>query len=98
MLAYDGLSLILLTNEVILIQNRHTLLYILFYACLLYSLHDATADHWKINEPQREKTYLLTCAPNKFSNLPVHPRSLISLSFRCLHEEHYVFGYPKRAK
>ena len=28
-------------------------------------------------EPQREKTYLLTCVPDKDSNQPAHPRSLI---------------------
>ena len=38
---------------------------------------------WK--EPQREKSYLLTCAPNEDSNQPAHPRSLISL--RCPDEE-----------
>ena len=29
------------------------------------------------NEPQRKKTYQLTCAPNEDSNQPAHPRSLI---------------------
>ena len=35
--------------------------------------------------PQREKTYLLTCAPNEDSDQTAHSRSLISL--RCPHEE-----------
>ena len=34
--------------------------------------------------PQREKTHLLTCAPNSDSNQPAHPRGLFSL--HCLHE------------
>ena len=36
-------------------------------------------------EPEREKTYLLICAPNEDSNQPAHPRSL--LCPRCPHEE-----------
>ena len=31
----------------------------------------------RINEPQREKTYLLTCALKEDSDQPAHPRSLI---------------------
>ena len=30
-------------------------------------------------EPQREETYLLTCAPNEYSNQPEHPHSLIRI-------------------
>ena len=30
----------------------------------------------QLNEPQREKTYFLTCSHNEDSNKPVHPRSL----------------------
>ena len=30
-------------------------------------------------EPQREKTYLQTCAPNEDSDQPAHPRSLIKI-------------------
>ena len=36
----------------------------------------------RLNEPQRQKTYLLTCAPNEDSDHPAHPRSLISLRFQ----------------
>ena len=37
------------------------------------------------NEPQCEKTYLLTCAPNEDSKQPAHPCILISL--RCPREK-----------
>ena len=37
------------------------------------------------HQDQREKTYLLKCAPNEDSNQPAHPHSLISLRFP--HEE-----------
>ena len=36
-------------------------------------------------EPQLEKTYLLTCAPNEYSNQPAHPKS--GQSLRSPHEE-----------
>ena len=38
-----------------------------------------------ITEPQDDKTDKMTCAPNKDTDQPGHPRSLISL--RCPHEE-----------
>ena len=35
--------------------------------------------NYNTNEPQLQKTYLLTCLPNEDSNQPAHPRSLISV-------------------
>ena len=39
-------------------------------------------------EPQRQKTYLLTCSLNETSNQSV----------RCSHEVSYILGYPKYAQ
>ena len=36
-----------------------------------------TYQYYMANELQREKTYLLTCAPSKDSNRPAHSRSPI---------------------
>ena len=38
-----------------------------------------------LQEQQRDRTYLLACAPREGSNAPAHPCSLISL--HCPHEE-----------
>ena len=51
----------------------------------------------KVNEPQREKTYLLTYAPNEDSNQPAHPRSLIRV-FVVRMNKLCILGYPKRAQ
>ena len=49
--------------------------------CCWYSLGASN----EYSQFMSEKTYLLTCAPNKDTNLPTHPCSLIS--FHCPHEE-----------
>ena len=48
----------------------------------------------RIYEPQREKTYLLTCAPNEDSNQPADPRSLIRI-FVVRTTKLCILGYPK---
>ena len=48
-------------------------------------------------EPQREKTYLLTCAPNEVSDQPVHSRTLI-LVFVLRMKKLCILGYLKCAK
>ena len=45
-------------------------------------------------EPQREKTYLLKCAPNEDSNQPAHPCSLIK-DFVVRMKKPCILGYPK---
>ena len=47
-------------------------------------------------EPQREKTYLVTCGPNEDSNQPAHPRSLIRV-FVVRLKKLCILGYPKCA-
>ena len=47
-----------------------------------------------LNEPQREKTYLQTCAPNEDSNQTAHPRSLIRV-FVIRMKKLCILGYPK---
>ena len=47
-------------------------------------------------EPWREKTYLLTCAPNKDSNQPAHPRSLTRV-FVIRIKKLCIIGYTKYA-
>ena len=37
-------------------------------------------------EPQRGKTFLLTCVPKKDSNLPMHPCYMYLISLHCLQE------------
>ena len=46
------------------------------------------------NEPQRQKTYRLTCAPKKDSDQPAHPRSLIKV-FVVRMKKLCIPGYPK---
>ena len=48
-------------------------------------------------EPQREKTYPLTCAPTEDSNQPAHPRSLIR-AFVVRMKKLCILGYPKSAQ
>ena len=45
----------------------------------------AIENAWKIlgNEPQHDKTNKLTCAPNKDSDQPGHPTSLIRVFAVC---------------
>ena len=45
-------------------------------------------------EPQQEKTYLLTFAPNEDSNQSAHSGSLIK-EFIVSKKKFYIFGYPK---
>ena len=45
-------------------------------------------------ESQHEKMYLLTCAPNKYSNQPVQPGSLIRVFVVCMKKLHFL-GYLK---
>ena len=40
------------------------------------------------HEPQREKTYLLTCLPSEDSNHPAYLRNMISLL--CPHEKNFA--------
>ena len=47
-----------------------------------------------LNEPQDEKTYLLTCALNEYSNQPAHSLSLIRV-FVALMKNLCIFSYPK---
>ena len=47
----------------------------------------------KATGPLREKTYLLTCAPNEYSNQTAHPRCLIRL-----HCPHWQNSYPWLSK
>ena len=53
--------------------------------------------HWDSmrydNEPQCMKTYLLTCAPNEYSNEPAHPYSLIRV-FVVRVKKRSILGYP----
>ena len=49
-------------------------------------------------EPQLEKPYLLTCAPNKDSGHPAHMCSLISLFFHMKKLHHNILGYQKCAQ
>ena len=54
--------------------------------------------HWLVLfESHREKTYLLTCAPNEDSYQPVHPRSLIRV-FVVRMKKLCILGYPKCAQ
>ena len=45
-------------------------------------------------EPQREKTYLVTCEPNEDSNQPAHPRCLIRV-FVVRMKKLCILAYPK---
>ena len=58
----------------------------------------STSDVIKISlttfyEPQRQTTYLLTCAPNENSDQPAHPRSLIRV-FAVHRKKLWIIGYP----
>ena len=48
----------------------------------------------KLHEPQRQKSYLLTCAPIEDSYQPACPRSLIRV-FAIRMENLYILVYPK---
>ena len=50
-----------------------------------------------IIDPQREKTYLLTCAPNEDSNQPAHSRNLIRF-FALRVKKLCTLGYRKCAQ
>ena len=48
-------------------------------------------------EPQCDRTYLLTCAPNKDSNQSAHPRSLNRVSIVRI-KKFCILDYPKCAQ
>ena len=52
------------------------------------------ASSWSTYESQREKTYLLTCAPYADSKQPTHQRSMIRV-FVDFMKKLYILGYPK---
>ena len=63
-----------LNRRVFIMQASQSLIQVLNVAELVSEMS---------TEPQHEKTYFLTCAPNKDSNQPVHPDHCL----RCPHEE-----------
>ena len=52
---------------------------------------------WQCNKPQHGKMYLPKCAPNRNSNQPDHPCSLIRVFVVCT-KKLCILGYPKCAQ
>ena len=70
-----------------------------FTTCQSVVIYAFLKKHSKLRTygPKREKTYLITCAPNEDSNQPAHPRSLIRV-FAVRMTKLCILGYPTCAK
>ena len=72
---------------------HYSIITIILYIAMLIILYSLPLP----NGPQRDKTDLLTCAPNEDSNQPAHSRSLIRVFVVCM-KRLYILGYPNCAQ